>query len=189
LQVVKAFIGAFSAHKLNHKQGEHQMGFFDKMFGSKVSDKDHADEQRQQQFNNLRNKYQSVLAVIQQQGVQLSNLHTENGKLVIIGTAPSNDAANRVWDQIKLFSDSAQELLVDLKVSPQIQPQVQAAAATPHGGVETMRSYTVQSGDTLSKIANEFYGDAMQYMKIFNANRDKLSDPDKIQPGQKLFIP
>lgn len=168
------------------------MGIFDRMFGSKVNDKDHADEQHQQQFNNLRNKYQPVLTVIEQQGVQLSNLHTDNGKLVIIGTAPSTEAANRVWDQIKLFSDGAQELLVDIKVSPQAQqaqPMTQAAAASPHGGMETLRSYTVQSGDTLSKISQEFYGDPMQYMKIFNANRDKLSDPNLIQPGQKLYIP
>jgi nucleoid-associated protein YgaU len=41
----------------------------------------------------------------------------------------------------------------------------------------------------LSKISREFYGEANQYMKIFNANRDKLQDPDKIQPGQELVIP
>lgn len=49
--------------------------------------------------------------------------------------------------------------------------------------------YEVKKGDTLSKIAREFYGDAMLYTKIFEANRDILSDPDKIRPGQRLRIP
>lgn len=51
------------------------------------------------------------------------------------------------------------------------------------------RTYTVKSGDTLSKIAKEFYGDANKYMEIFNANTDLLSDPNKIKPGQELIIP
>ena len=51
------------------------------------------------------------------------------------------------------------------------------------------QTYFVQKGDTLSKIAVEYYGDARLYTKIFEANRDILSDPDKIKPGQKLRIP
>ena len=49
--------------------------------------------------------------------------------------------------------------------------------------------YTVVSGDTLSKISKEFYGDANQYQKIFEANKPMLTHPDKIYPGQKLRIP
>ncbi len=49
--------------------------------------------------------------------------------------------------------------------------------------------YTVKSGDTLSKIAKDFYGDAMKYPVIFEANKPMLSDPDKIYPGQTLRIP
>lgn len=49
--------------------------------------------------------------------------------------------------------------------------------------------YTVQSGDSLSKIAKEVYGDPMKYPKIFDANKPMLSDPDKIYPGQVLYIP
>lgn len=51
------------------------------------------------------------------------------------------------------------------------------------------RTYTVKSGDTLSKIAKAHYGDASTYNKIFDANRNILKDPDKIQPGQVLTIP
>jgi nucleoid-associated protein YgaU len=49
--------------------------------------------------------------------------------------------------------------------------------------------YVVQRGDTLSKIAREFYGDMSLYPKIFEANRDILDDPNKIKPGQRLRIP
>ena len=49
--------------------------------------------------------------------------------------------------------------------------------------------YTVVKGDTLSKIAKEFYGNANAYMKIFEANKPMLSHPDKIYPGQNLRIP
>jgi len=49
--------------------------------------------------------------------------------------------------------------------------------------------HVVQKGDTLSKIADEYYGDKMLYPQIFDANRDILTDPDKIKPGQRLLIP
>jgi len=51
------------------------------------------------------------------------------------------------------------------------------------------QTYVVQKGDTLSKIADDYYGDARLYTKIFEANRDVLTDPNKIRPGQKLRIP
>jgi nucleoid-associated protein YgaU len=49
--------------------------------------------------------------------------------------------------------------------------------------------HEVVSGDTLWKIAKKYYGDGSLYMEIFNANPDVLTDPDKIQVGQKLRIP
>jgi len=56
-------------------------------------------------------------------------------------------------------------------------------------GAGSNRTYTVKSGDTLSAIAKQFYNDASQYMKIFEANKNLLSSPDKIAPGQVLTIP
>jgi Tfp pilus assembly protein PilN len=132
----------------------------------------------------LKQKYQSVLNYIPQAGVQLQNVHMEGDKLLIRGVAPSPDAKNRVWDQIKLVDSTYSDLVADITVSEQ---RTQAAGAGVTGGQG--RTYTVQSGDSLSKIARQFYGDANQYMKIFNANRDKLSDPNHIQPGQQLNIP
>ncbi len=49
--------------------------------------------------------------------------------------------------------------------------------------------YEVKKGDSLSKIAEQYYGDKMLYPRIFEANKDILKDPNKIQPGQKLRIP
>lgn len=63
----------------------------------------------------------------------------------------------------------------------------------PEGGelIETEESqfYQIESGDTLSKIAKEFYGSANKYPLIFEANREVIKDPDKIYPGQKIRIP
>lgn len=72
-----------------------------------------------------------------------------------------------------------------------------AAAAVPKTAAElahdstqpTLRMHSVQKGETLSKIAQHYYGKASEYMKIYNANLDKLSDPDKIRVGQLLKIP
>ena len=54
---------------------------------------------------------------------------------------------------------------------------------------EKVEYYTIVSGDSLSKIAKQFYGNAMDYPKIFEANREVIEDPDKIYPGQKIRIP
>ena len=105
------------------------------------------------------------------------------------------EAKNRVWDQIKLvdpgYSDLTADISVNQSAAPQQQSQQQQAPKTMGAGVGSTghRTYTVKSGDSLSKISREFYGNANEYMKIFEANRDKLSDPDKIQPGQELVIP
>ena len=160
------------------------MGLFDKMFGSGASQAENQ-ANSQQQFNQLKLKYQSVLNIVEQHGVQLQNLHVQDGKLYIKGTAPSDDAKNKVFDQIKLTDPNYQnDLIADFSVD-----QSRAMGAAAGGGQSQGQTYTVKSGDTLSKIAREHYGDANEYMKIFYANRDKLNDPDKIQIGQQLTIP
>lgn len=60
------------------------------------------------------------------------------------------------------------------------------APAIPENTVQT---YTVVGGDSLSKIAKKFYGNANHWRAIFEANRDRISDPDKIRVGQVLKIP
>ncbi len=158
------------------------MGLFDQMFGK------NADAAKQETFNQLKTKYQSVLNTIEKEDVQLRNLHVEEGKLHVRGIAPSEDAKNRVWDQIKLVDNDYSDLSADISVNSSLG-SVGAAGASGTTGAAGATTYTVQSGDTLSKISQEKYGDANEYMRIFYANRDKLSDPNQIQVGQELVIP
>lgn len=161
------------------------MGLFDKMFGRGASE---AQQQpnAQQRFDQLKQKYQSVLNEADQQHIQFQNLHVQDNKLFIRGIAPSEDAKNKFWDQIKLVDPNyEQDLIADITVA---QGQAQGAAVGGGSG-QAVQTYTVKSGDTLSKISRQFYGDASEYMRIFYANRDKLKDPDKIQVGQELNIP
>jgi nucleoid-associated protein YgaU len=58
-----------------------------------------------------------------------------------------------------------------------------------HGRVEKHKTYVVQSGDSLSKIAEKVYGDSGRWQEIFDANKDQIADPNAIRPGQELLIP
>jgi nucleoid-associated protein YgaU len=104
-----------------------------------------------------------------------------DGKLYFNGTVQSQDQANKIWDAIKTIPTWRDEVVADIKAAGG------SAAASAAGGQQS--TYTVKPGDTLSKIAKQVLGDANSYMEIFNANRDQLSDPDKIKPGQVLKIP
>jgi len=96
-----------------------------------------------------------------------------DGKLHIKGTVQTQDQANKIWDAIKTIPDWKTEVVADIQATG--------------GPAET--TYTVKPGDTLGKIAKQLLGDANSYPAIFDANRDQLSDPDKIKPGQVLKIP
>ena len=160
------------------------MGLFDKMFGRGASE---AEQQQgaQQRFNELKQKYQTVLSVSDQEKIQFQNLHVQDNKLFIRGVAPSEEAKNKFWDQIKLISPNQDDITADITVD-----QSRAIGAAAGGGQGAGgQTYEVKSGDNLSKISKQFYGDANEYMRIFYANRDKLNDPDKIQVGQRLTIP
>jgi nucleoid-associated protein YgaU len=151
----------------------------------------------EQKFDQLKQKYQSVVNSMQQNQVRLENLNMQGDKLFMRAEAPSEEAKNKVWDQIKMVDATYQDLTADITVNQQAAaspaqagaaPKTQTAGASASGGQST-RTYTVKPGDSLSKISREFYGDASQYQKIFEANRDKLRDPDKISAGQELVIP
>jgi LysM repeat protein len=136
----------------------------------------------------LKSKYASVLDLIKQKGVVLSHLHVQNDKLFIQGAAPSETIKNDVWNAIKAVDSGYSDLTADISVDSSLpQSAAAAAAAAPGGGGS--QTYTVAPGDSLSKIAKQFYGNANDYMRIFEANQDKLSDPNVIKPGQQLVIP
>jgi nucleoid-associated protein YgaU len=145
--------------------------------------------QTDQRFEQLKQKYQSVQSAMAQNQVRLQNLNMQGDKLFMGAEAPSQEAKNKVWDQIKLVDPSYSDLICDITAAETEQaPRTQTAGANVSGGQNT-RTYTVQSGDTLSKISKQFYGNANQYMKIFEANRNQLDDPNKIRVGQQLTIP
>jgi len=160
------------------------MGLFDKMFGRGASE---AEQQQgaQQRFNELKQRYQTVLTTADNEQIQFLNLHVQDNKLFIRGIAPSDEAKNKFWDQIKLVNPNADDITADITVDT--SRAVGAAAGGGQGSAG--QTYEVKGGDNLSKISKQFYGDPNEYMRIFYANRDKLKDPDKIQVGQQLVIP
>ena len=124
-----------------------------------------------------------------QNQVRLQNLNMQGDKLFMRGEAPSQEAKNKVWDQIKIVDPSYSDLIADITVNESAQgARTQTAGASASGGQST-RTYTVQAGDSLSKISKQFYGNPNDYMKIFEANRDQLGNPNEIRPGQQLKIP
>jgi LysM repeat protein len=135
----------------------------------------------------LKGKYGSVISAAPQLGIQLQNVHIENGKLLIRGKAPNENVKNEIWNRIKAVDSSYSDLVADISIDSSLpQPAAASGASQSRSGGQT---YTVKPGDSLSKIAQQFYGKASEYNKIFEANRDKLNDPNKIQPGQELVIP
>ena len=127
----------------------------------------------------LRDKY--AYAIQQAKGKFDGSAQERDGKLYFTGSVKTENEKNELWTAIKTIPEWRDEVVADIKVTGG------GAAAAPAAASAT--TYTVKSGDTLSAIAKQHLGDANDYMKIFEANRDQLSDPDKIKPGQVLKIP
>ena len=102
-------------------------------------------------------------------------MHIQDNKLYVEGACGSAAIKNKIWDQVKLVDPTFSDLTLNLTIDPSLAPKQQI--------------YTVAAGDSLSKIAKQFYSNANEYMKIFEANKDRLTDPNVIKVGQKLVIP
>lgn len=126
----------------------------------------------------LRDKY--AYAIQQAKGKFDGSAQERDGKLHFTGSVKSEAEKNEIWTAIKTIPEWRDEVVADITVTGGGEAATPAAAA---------RTYTVKPGDTLSGIAKEHLGNANAYTKIFEANRDQLSDPDKIKPGQVLKIP
>jgi nucleoid-associated protein YgaU len=135
----------------------------------------------------LRDKYNHAVSTAKSLRMD-GSAEERDGKLYFHGTVNSEDEKNQIWNALKTVPDWQKEVVADIKVRPSTMkdPTPNRSAAPTAASVTT---YTVQSGDTLSAIAKRFFGNANDYMEIFNANRDQLTDPDKIKPGQVLKIP
>ena len=107
-----------------------------------------------------------------------------DGKLHFKGTVATDAEKNEIWTAIKTIPTWQKDIVADIQV-------IGGPASGAGGGSAptATKTYTVKSGDTLSGIAKEKLGSAGAYMKIFELNKDQLTDPDKIKPGQVLRLP
>ncbi len=122
----------------------------------------------------LQVKYSPVLSLAKELNIQGLNVKEDAGKLNLSGTVNTQYEKDKIWDKIKEVGGEGQkEVSADIKVL--------------NAGYYHL--HTVESGENLSKISKQFYKDAKSYMKIFEANKDQLTNPDMIKVGQKLKIP
>ena len=119
-------------------------------------------------------KYQAVLDLGEKLGVKNGDVSEEAGVLKIKGEANTPYEKNVIWDKIKeIGGESPSDIKANITVSDD----------------SVYHKHTVKSGESLSKIAKHYYGNAMKYTKIFDANTNILKNPDVIYPDQVLVIP
>jgi len=121
----------------------------------------------------LMDKYSDLFALANQVGLKNPDVKEEAGKLKVSGQTEYQLDANRLWDNIKTHQGWENEIVANIK-----------AQRSDVYGV-----HTVTAGETLSKIAKSYLGDASRYMEIVKVNSDTVTDPDKIKVGQRLNIP
>ena len=125
-------------------------------------------------MSQLSDKFASVVSAAQSAGCQVTTSE-EKGQLIFNGTCPTPYAVNQVWEALK-------------EIDPGLSGGDFAFNLTAQR-TDIFGEYEVKSGDTLSDIAKKVTGGKLTYQHIFEADRDILSDPDQIHPGQKLKIP
>ena len=122
----------------------------------------------------MKAKYQAVLDLGETLNIQNGDVKEEDGQLKVWGTAKTPYEKNLLWDKIKeIGGENPTDIMADISVADD----------------SVFHRHTVKSGETLGKIAQHYYGDAMKYKEIFAANSDILKNPDLIYPDQELIIP
>ena len=121
----------------------------------------------------IKDKYSEVINLAQSSGVSDLKINEQNNVLYVSGTAPSDDVKKKIWNAYERLDPDMRsgDLVLDISVTTNPNQQ----------------TYTVKSGDSLSKIAGNYSG--ITWQEIFQANKDQISDPDLIHPGQVLKIP
>ena len=166
------------------------MGFMDKLGKMLGGDKSPATE-----------TVKGPSATLREHGIDPSNLKfsfNQDGTVTVAGHAQNQSECDRICEVVKDIpnvSGVTNNITVGAP-EPVAEPEVIVAEAevvveeaAADDSEEAGRTYTVQSGDTLWKIATEMYGSGGKYMKIFEANTNILENPDRIKPGQVLLIP
>jgi len=157
-------------------------------------------------FNKDEDAAEKIRDHIQEAGVGIRDFVVDydgmGGHAVLKGEVDTQEAKEKAVLLAGNIAGVAEVFANDLKVTEEEEAphSVQAESATdaagsskpvdaPVSGEATTEFYVIQPGDTLSKIAKRVYGDAMQYPKIFEANKEVIEDPDKIFVGQKIRLP
>ena len=133
----------------------------------------------------LRDTY--AYAIQTSKGKFQGNAEERDGKLYFKGTVATEAEKNEIWTAIKTIPTWQKDVVADIQVTG--GPATSATARSAPAPAGPAKTYTVKAGDTLSQIAKEHLGSAGAYMKIFELNKDQLTDPDKIKPGQVLRLP
>lgn len=121
---------------------------------------------------------EKITEAIEEAGLGIDNLNVgfADGKVAISGNAPSVEAMEKA-------------VLIAGNVQGVSEVSADGVETPPQPQEPKVEYYVIVSGDTLSGIAKRFLGNAMDYPKIFEANREVIKDPDLIYPGQKIRIP
>jgi len=119
-------------------------------------------------------KYQNVLDLGEKLKIQNGDVKVDGNTLHIKGVANTQYEKNLLWDEIKAAGgENPSDIMADIDVAD----------------TTVYARHTVESGESLSKIAKHYYKDPMKYNAIFEANKNILKNPDMIHPGQELVIP
>lgn len=137
----------------------------------------------------LRNATDNAVDMARSKAVSIENFVRNNNLPVDDFSVDVNDGVAVVYGTTGSVADKQKVLMAVGRLDGinGVDDRISVVSAEPVAPQET--TYVVKSGDSLSKIAKSFYGDPMKYMTIFEANRDILSDPNMIHPGQELKIP
>ncbi|MEO0344637.1 MAG: LysM peptidoglycan-binding domain-containing protein [Pseudomonadota bacterium] len=148
-------------------------------------------------FNTEDDAVDKIRELIEENNPGVTNLGVEFNQGIVSLSGECDSAA--AMQQCALLAGNVQgvadvyvnRMTVKAPATPVQSPDIVAAtAATPAAQAEPVeQTYVIKSGDTLGKIAKEFYGKASAYMKIFEANRGIIENPDRIYPGQTIRIP
>lgn len=126
-------------------------------------------------MSQLTDKYGQAFGFAKGLGCTNLDAKEENGRITITGACPTQYVVNQVWSKVKEIDPDLNDSDLSLNLTAQ--------------RTDIYGEYEVQSGDTLSSIAKNVTGGKLTYQQIFEANKDILTDADKITPGQRLKIP
>ncbi len=152
-------------------------------------------------FNTDEDAAEKITEMLEANNPGIKNLEViyDNGFVELCGECNSVEAVEKSVLMVGNVEGVKDVSINKLTLSADAQAAAQAAAkkvieeskAQAQAAVEmaAVEYYTIESGDSLSKIAKRFYGDPMKYKELFEANREVIEDPDKIFPGQKIRIP